>query len=126
MMPADVQSLTLSTMDLSIAIVSYNTKEVLLNCIRSIHDHTTGIAFEVIVVDNDSQDGTVAVLKEVYPDMRVIANRDNRGFAKAVNQALAVSRGRHVLLLNSDTIVKDQALTTMVAHLDEIGRASGR
>jgi GT2 family glycosyltransferase len=119
MMPADTQSLTSSTMDLSIAIVSYNTKEVLLDCIRSIHAHTTTIAFEVLVVDNDSQDGTVAVLQEVYPDMRVIANQDNRGFAKAVNQALAVCRGRHILLLNSDTIIKDQALATMVAYLDD-------
>jgi GT2 family glycosyltransferase len=106
-------------MDVSIAIVSYNTKEVLLDCIRSIRARTTTIAHEVIVVDNDSRDGTVAVLKEVYPDMRVIANSDNRGFAKAVNQALAVSRGRHVLLLNSDTIVRDQALATMVAYLDD-------
>ena len=119
MMPSDAQSLISSTVDLSIAIVSYNTKAVLLDCIRSIHAHTTGIAFEVIVVDNDSQDGTVAVLKEVYPAMRIIANPDNRGFAKAVNQALAVSRGRHMLLLNSDTLVKDQALTTMVAYLDD-------
>lgn len=119
MMPSATQPLTSSTMDLSIAIVSYNTKTVLLDCIRSIHAHTTGIAFEAIVVDNDSQDGTVAVLIEVYPDMRVIANPDNRGFAKAVNQALAVSRGRHILLLNSDTLVKDQALATMVAYLDD-------
>ena len=119
MMPSDTQSLPSSTTDLSIAIVSYNTKEVLIDCLRSIHAHTIATSFEVIVVDNDSRDGTVAVLKEVYPAMRVIANPDNRGFAKAVNQALAVSRGRHVLLLNSDTLVKDQALTTMVAYLDD-------
>lgn len=104
--------------DLSIAIVSYNTKEVLLDCVRSVHAHTTAIAFEVIVVDNDSRDGTVAALKDAYPAMRIVANTDNRGFAKAVNQALAVSRGRHVLLLNSDTIVRDQALATMVEYLD--------
>jgi hypothetical protein len=119
MMPSDTQTLPSSTMDVSIAIVSYNTRAVLLDCIRSIHAHAIGITFEVIVVDNDSQDGTVAVLQAVYPDMRVIANPDNRGFAKAVNQALAVSRGRHVLLLNSDTIIKDQALATMVTYLDE-------
>ena len=119
MMPSDTQTLSSSTMDVSIAIVSYNTKAVLLDCIRSIHAHAIGIIFEVIVVDNDSQDGTVAALHAVYPGMRVIANPDNRGFAKAVNQALAVSRGRHVLLLNSDTLVKDQALATMVAYLDE-------
>lgn len=109
-----------STMiDLSIAIVSYNTKEVLLDCLRSVHAHTTAITFEVIVVDNDSKDGTVAALQDVYPAMRIVANTDNRGFAKAVNQALAVSRGRHMLLLNSDTIVRDQALATMVAYLDD-------
>lgn len=119
MMPTDTETLSASAVDLSIAIVSYNTKEVLLDCIRSIHVHTTTITFEVLVVDNDSQDGTVAVLQEVYPDMRVIANQDNRGFAKAVNQALAVSRGRHVLLLNSDTIIKDHALAMMVAYLDD-------
>jgi GT2 family glycosyltransferase len=104
--------------DLTIAIVSYNTKEVLLDCVYSVHARTTGITFEVILVDNDSQDGTVGAMQQFYPGMRIIANPDNRGFAKAVNQALAVSRGRHVLLLNSDTIVRDQALATMVAYLD--------
>jgi GT2 family glycosyltransferase len=113
--------------DLSIAIVSYNTKELLLDCIRSIHAHTIAITFEVIVVDNDSRDGTVAALKEAYPATKIIANTDNRGFARAVNQAVAVSRGRHVLLLNSDTIVRDQALATMAGYLDshpEVGAVS--
>ena len=108
-----------SMIDLSIAIVSYNTKDVLLDCLRSVHAHTTAIALEVIVVDNDSRDGTVAALKDAYPAMRIVENPDNRGFAKAVNQALTVSRGRHVLLLNSDTVVRDQALATMVAYLDD-------
>jgi GT2 family glycosyltransferase len=119
MTPTDTQCPILSTFDLSIAIVSYNTKEVLLDCLRSVHTHTTAIAYEVIVVDNDSHDGTVAALKDAFPAMRIIENADNRGFAKAVNQAVAVSHGRHVLLLNSDTIVRDQALATMVAYLDD-------
>ena len=105
-------------MDLTIAIVSYNTREVILDCVQSVYAHTADISFEVIVVDNDSRDGTVAALKDAFPSTRIIANPDNRGFAKAVNQALAVSCGRHVLLLNSDTIVRDQALETMVAYLD--------
>lgn len=107
-----------STIDLSIAIVSYNTKDMLLDCLRSVQTHTTTLAYEVIVVDNDSRDGTVPALTAAYPAMTVVANPDNRGFAKAVNQALAVTRGRHVLLLNSDTIVRGQALATMVAYLD--------
>lgn len=107
------------SVDLSIAIVSYNTKEILLDCVSSVQAHTTAIAYEMIVVDNDSRDGTVAALKDAYPAMRIIANPDNRGFAKAVNQALAVTCGRNVLLLNSDTIVRDQALATMVAYLDD-------
>ena len=115
----DTQYPIVSTIDLSIAIVSYNTKEVLLDCVRSVHAHTIGITFEVIVVDNDSRDGTVAAMKDAYPDMRIIENSDNRGFAKAVNQAVAVSQGRHVLLLNSDTIVRDQAFATMVAYSDD-------
>src|SRR5437868_2456041 len=119
MTPTDTQDSTLPAIDLSIAIVSYNTKDILLDCVRSVRAHTTAIAYEVIVVDNDSRDGTVPAIKNNYPDMMIIANSDNRGFAKAVNQALAVSRGRHVLLLNSDTIVRDQALATMVAHLDD-------
>ena len=105
--------------DLSIAIVSYNTKDLLLDCLRALHAHTSGIRFDVIVVDNDSRDGTVSAVRDTYPAITIIANQDNRGFAKAVNQAGAVSRGRHMLLLNSDTLVRDQALATMVRYLDE-------
>jgi GT2 family glycosyltransferase len=119
MTPIDTQNSTRSAIDLSIAIVSYNTKEILLDCVNSVRAHTTTIAYEVIVVDNDSRDGTLPAIKNIHPEIRIIANPDNRGFARAVNQALAVSRGRHLLLLNSDTIVRDQALATMVAYLDE-------
>jgi GT2 family glycosyltransferase len=115
----DLHRIADSPVDLSIAIVSYNTKDILLDCISSVQATTTTITYEVIVVDNNSQDGTTAALKKAYPAIRVIANPDNRGFATAVNQALAMSRGRHVLLLNSDTIVKDRALATMVGYLDD-------
>ena len=127
MTPTDAQNLTPSTIDLSIAIVSYNTKNILLDCLSSVRAHTTTIAYEVIIVDNDSRDGTVPALQAAYPAMKIIANPDNRGFAKAVNQALVASKGRHLLLLNSDTIVKGPSLATMVAYLDhhpEVGAVS--
>lgn len=113
--------------DLTIAIVSYNTRGLLLDCLRSVYEESTGISFEIIVVDNDSKDGTVAAVRAAHPDVRIIANPDNRGFSKAVNQALAVGTGRHVLMLNSDTLIKNQALLTMVACLDrhpDIGAVS--
>lgn len=118
-MTADLRSLMPSTPDLTIAIVSYNTRGLLLDCLRSVFEETRAVQCEVIIVDNDSHDGTVPAVRAQYPGVTVIANPDNRGFSKAVNQALAVSSGRHILLLNSDTRVRDRALDTMVAYLDE-------
>lgn len=111
-------------MDLSIAIVSYNTRALVLDCLRSVFEFTPEISFEVIVVDNYSQDGTVEAVRTRYPMVQIIVNRENRGFSKGVNQALAVSTGRYFLMLNSDTQVRLQALDRMVACLDgdsEIG-----
>lgn len=105
--------------DLSVAIVSYNTKDLLLDCLRSMFAETQKIRFEVIVVDNNSHDGTVPAVRARYPMVRLIENTDNRGFSKAMNQALAVSVGRHFLLLNSDTRVQDQAVDKMAAYLDQ-------
>ncbi len=113
-----------STIDLSIAIVSYNTRTLLLDCLRSVFESTLTIRFEVIVVDNHSADATVEAVQLSYPMVRIIVNRENLGFSKAVNQALAVSSGRYLLMLNSDTQVQKQALDRMVACLDgepEIG-----
>lgn len=117
MMPASSLA-TSEAVDLTIAIVSYNTRELLLDCLRSVYDHTKEVRFEIIVVDNHSQDGTVAALRAQYPGVRVIANEDNRGFSKGVNQALAVSAGRYFLMLNSDTLVRPHALDRMAACLD--------
>jgi GT2 family glycosyltransferase len=107
-----------SPTDLSIAIVSYNTRALLLDCLRSVFESTHTTRFEVIVVDNRSDDGTVETVQASYPMVRIIANQDNRGFSKGVNQALAVSSGRYLLMLNSDTRVQTTALDRMVACLD--------
>lgn len=113
-----------TTVDLSIAIVSYNTRVLTLDCLRSVFESTLTTRFEVIVVDNDSKDATVEVIRTSYPTVHLIGNHENRGFAKGINQALAVSTGRYLLMLNSDTRVQRKALDRMVVCLDgdpEIG-----
>lgn len=107
-----------SSVDLSIAIVSYNTRELLLDCLRSLFESSLAIRFEVIVVDNDSKDATVEAIRTSYPTVHLVVNHENRGFSKGVNQALAIGTGRYLLMLNSDTLVRRQALDRMAACLD--------
>lgn len=109
-------------LDLTIAIISFNTKELTLQSIRSVLKHTQGIDYEIIVVDNDSQDGSVEAVGKL-PRTKVIANKENVGFAKANNQAFRVARGRYFLLLNTDTILYDNVLGELVAWLDEHPKA---
>jgi hypothetical protein len=106
-------------MDLSISIVSWNTQGLLDACLRSIYETTTGIEFEVIVVDNASSDGSPEMVRRQHTRVQLIENSDNVGFARANNQAYAVSTGRHFLLLNPDTVVRPDALASLVRFLDE-------
>ncbi len=106
------------SVDLSIAIVSYNTRALLLECLASVFESTQTIRVEVIVVDNHSQDDTVAAVRAAYPALYIIMNSENKGFSKGVNQALAVSRGRYFLMLNSDTRVLEHTCERMSACLD--------
>ena len=107
-----------STLDLSIAIVSYNTRTLTIDCLRSVFESTRAIRFEVIVVDNNSKDRTAETVRTSYPMVRLIENSENRGFSKAVNQALRISCGRYFLMLNSDTRLQSHALDHMLACLD--------
>ncbi|MDB6169031.1 MAG: glycosyl transferase family protein [Verrucomicrobia bacterium] len=104
--------------DLSIVIINWNGLVVLRDCLASIHGAPQGVTFEVIVVDNASTDESVAVVRRDYPEVIILCNEQNRGFAAANNQAFAVSRGRHVLLLNNDTVVLPNALKESVRYLD--------
>jgi hypothetical protein len=105
-------------MVLSVIIVSFNTKELLKECITSAAQSLENVEHEIIVVDNNSSDESVAMLREGFPNVRVILNNYNAGFAKANNQGYAVSSGSYVLLLNSDTIAEDSALRKLIEFLD--------
>jgi len=105
-------------MDVSILIVAWNVRDLLLNCLRSVYQETTGIQFEVIYVDNGSVDGSVEMVRKEFPQARIIENKDNKGFIKANNQAIEIATGRYVLLLNSDTIVLDNAIAKAVQFAD--------
>ncbi len=105
-------------MDLSVVIVSWNTKEFLLPCVKSVSEAGQRVSSEVIVVDNASQDGSGEAAKKTFPSICLIENVKNQGFAKAVNQGLQKASGRYVLLLNPDTQVKDGAIERLVSFMD--------
>lgn len=101
----------------SILIVTYNSSLILGRCLDSIAGETKA-SHEIIVVDNASSDGTSASVAQEYPAVHVIANRENYGFAVAVNQAASCAQGKYLLLLNPDTIILDSAIDRLLAHME--------
>lgn len=110
-----------SVPDLSIVIVSWNTRELLRSCLESIGASAGGVEIETRVVDNGSEDGTADMVEADFPDIHLIRNDDNRGFAAANNQALRMARGRYLLLLNPDTEVEPDALRIALDAAEEWG-----
>ena len=106
-------------MDVSIIVVNWNTKELLLACLKSIYGTTTGLDIEVIVVDNGSHDGSSQAIKENFPQAKLIQNFENKGFAKANNQALSIALGHYILLLNSDALLTDGSLKNLINFMDK-------
>jgi len=108
-----------TTPEVSVIIVSYNTRELLRECIESILcEQGDGLGVEVIVVDNASADGSAAMVAERFPQVRLIANPDNRGFGAACNQGLEVAQGRYALILNADIRAQPGALQRLVEFMD--------
>ncbi|MGC8781289.1 MAG: glycosyltransferase family 2 protein, partial [Anaerolineae bacterium] len=126
---ARVPSSDRSTPDLSVIIVSWNVRDLLRECLKSVVSDQSSIAtqpqhdvsqltIEVIVVDNASTDGSAAMVAAEFPQVRLIANAENRGFSGGNNQGIALARGRYILFLNPDTVVLADALRKMAAYLD--------
>ena len=112
-----------SSLDVSIIIVNWNTRDILRDCLRSIYRHGGGETFEIIVIDNNSSDGSADMVAADFPEVRLIRNDQNRGFAAANNQGIAIARGRYMLLLNSDTIVLDGTIARSLAFAEAYPRA---
>jgi GT2 family glycosyltransferase len=110
--------------DISIIIVNYNAKELLKRCLASIFHFQKALDFEVMVIDNHSDDGSTKMLKSEYAQVKLLQNQSNLGFAAACNQGIGLSRGRYILLLNPDTEFTSGGITKMVEFLaahDKVG-----
>lgn len=114
-----------SFMKLSIVIVNYNVEHFLEQCLFSVRKAIANIDAEVYVVDNNSVDGSLKMLAEKFPEVKVIANKDNVGFSRANNQAIRLSTGEYVLLLNPDTVVEDDTFTKTIEFMDSHPDAGG-
>ena len=111
-------------MDVSVVIVNWNTKDLLRDCLTSVYECAGAVAYEIIVVDNASDDGSVDMVKNDFRNVILIENTENKGFAAANNQGMAVAKGRYVLLLNSDTIVLKNSIANTVGFADKNPRAA--
>jgi len=112
-------------LDISIVIINWNTKEFLARCLQSLRKAGEDLESEVFVVDNASTDGSAAMVQEKFSWVQLVENKKNVGFARANNQAIGLSRGGYVLLLNSDTEVHRGGLETLVQFMEVHPQAGG-
>lgn len=105
-------------MDVSIIVVNWNTCDFLRACLKSVYQQAIGVTFEVIVVDNASADGSAAMVESEFPQVKLIQNDTNKGFAAANNEGITIAKGRYVLLLNSDTVILNSAIDKTVSFAD--------
>ncbi|MCI0701172.1 MAG: glycosyltransferase family 2 protein [Planctomycetia bacterium] len=100
--------------DVSVCIANWNCSELLRRCLESLFDQPQGVTFEVVVVDNGSTDGAAEMVEAEFPQVVLIRNAENHGFARASNQAAAVARGRFLFFLNNDTLVPENTLRQLL------------
>lgn len=103
----------------SVILVNYNTRALTIQCLQSIYDHTIGFDFEVIVVDNNSKDGSQLEIKKTFPQVLVLENAENVGFGRANNIGAQHAKGKYLFFLNTDTILLNNALKMFVDFMDE-------
>jgi GT2 family glycosyltransferase len=120
---------SVQSIDLSIVIVSFNTRDVLRECLQSVEREASAFSVEVFVVDNNSSDGSPEMVEREFPHIRLFRSQVNLGFASANNVALEVAGGRYIVLLNSDAFLEPSSLALAVQHMDRqpsVGLAGAR
>ncbi|WP_206598733.1 glycosyltransferase family 2 protein [Rufibacter ruber] len=105
--------------DLSVIIVNYNVSYFLEQCLLSVRKAVQGLEVEVFVVDNNSVDGSVEMVQRRFPEVLLLANKENLGFSKANNQAMRQAQGKYVLLLNPDTVVEEDTFRKCFQFMEE-------
>lgn len=114
-----------TTFDLSVVIVNYNVTYFLEQCLNAVFAAKKNLRLQVFVVDNNSVDGSVEMVQSKFPEVHLIANKENVGFSRANNQALVLSDARYAVLLNPDTVVEEDTFTKVVSFMDEHPDAGG-
>ena len=112
-------------MDLSIVIVNYNVKYFLEQCLTSVKNACKNIDNEIIIVDNNSVDGSIKMIHEKFPEVKIIENKENLGFSKANNQAIQIAQGKYILLLNPDTVVEEETFSKILNFMNSNPDAGG-
>jgi len=107
-----------TSLDMSVILVCWNNLDYLEPCLNSLYDSNLHSRFDVVVVDNGSTDGSQDMLRDKFPDVRIIQNDHNVGLGKASNQGIEITSGKYILLLNNDTIVNGTSLDRMVEFLE--------
>ncbi|MBN1355494.1 glycosyltransferase family 2 protein [bacterium] len=121
--PETLQAMHENVPDLSICLVNWNTRDLLRDCIHSIYNNSGSLSVEIFVIDNASRDGSAEMIMKEFDRIVLIVNPENRGFACANNQGIALSSGRNILLINPDTLVLPGALEQMTRFLDQTPNA---
>ena len=112
-------------MKLSVIIVNYNVKHFLEQCLHSVYNAAKGIETEIFVVDNNSVDGSAQLIREKFPELYFIENKENVGFSRANNQAIRLAKGEYILLLNPDTVVEEDTFLKVTGFMDKHSEAGG-
>ena len=105
--------------DVSIIFINYKTKDLTINAIKSVFEKTQGIDFEIFVVDNNSQDGSIEAIEEEFPNINIIKNQTNAGFGAANNIAIKQATGKYILCLNTDTLLVNNAIKIMYDFMEQ-------